>query len=659
MRTTRAVLFSAALVIAAAAPADERILHYDSQVVVQADGWLVVTETLQVRSEAAKIKHGIYRDFPVRYSGGLFTSVMVPFEVVSVQRDGRPENFWVESSNGGEGNEVRWSDMRGLYKRVMIGDKNVSLVRGVHTYVLTYRTRRQVGFFADHDELYWNVTGNQWQFPIDRVTAAVTPPPGVKADSVVREAYTGPKGAKGKDFVSIAEASGQAMFETTRPLASGEGLTIVVSWPKGFVTPPTSREWLRDFATDNRVAAVGGAGLIVAALYFLLAWVLAGRDPPKGVIIPLFEPPPGLCPAAVRYILRMAFDKACMVASTIDLAVKGHLTIEEDTGDYKLTRQAGGRQESPSHCEKKLLDRLFDGSGSIMVSNLNARRFQAAIADLKKTLAYDFKAKYFHSNAGWFALGLIISLAVLAGVVLTVIFLEANPVAAFMMLWLSFWTIGVVGLGYAVARAWKGALKVNNARAAGIGGAVFISLFAVPFMAAELFVGVAVTLMTSIWLPVILVSLAVLNCLFFRLIKRPTRDGRKVMDQIEGFKMYLGTAERDVIAASRGPAKTPELFEKCLPYAMALNVENAWSEKFAAVLAAAAVAGATGAAVYAPVWYSGQSWSSLGTAGFASSLGGSFGAAMSAASTSPGSSSGSGGGGSSGGGGGGGGGGGW
>ncbi|MGE5145489.1 MAG: DUF2207 family protein, partial [Candidatus Eiseniibacteriota bacterium] len=131
----------------------------------------------------------------------------------------------------------------------------------------------------------------------------------------------------------------------------------------------------------------------------------------------------------------------------------------------------------------------------------------------------------------------------------------------------------------------------------------------------------------------------------------------RVMDEIEGFKLYLTVAEQDRFQALHPPEVTPALFEKYLPYAMALDVENAWSAKFEAALEAAGQRVSDGA--YSPSWYSGTAWHSQGIGGFASSLGGAFAGAIAASSTAPGSSSGSSGGGSSGGGGGGGGGGGW
>ena len=154
----------------------------------------------------------------------------------------------------------------------------------------------------------------------------------------------------------------------------------------------------------------------------------------------------------------------------------------------------------------------------------------------------------------------------------------------------------------------------------------------------------------------LLLLLVGVNFAFYRLLRAPTLAGRKLLDELAGFRMYLDVAEKDALRVRSGPERTLRLFEKYLPYALALGVENAWAEQFSDILARAR---AQGGADAMPRWYSGASWSAPGN-GFASALSGGLSGAIASAATSPGGgSSGGGGGGSSGGGGGGGGGGGW
>jgi uncharacterized membrane protein len=160
---------------------------------------------------------------------------------------------------------------------------------------------------------------------------------------------------------------------------------------------------------------------------------------------------------------------------------------------------------------------------------------------------------------------------------------------------------------------------------------------------------------TSFFVPTLFVLAAVMNGVFYHLLKAPTAAGRRILDEIGGFRMYLSVGEQERLDLENPPQRTPELFEMFLPYALALNVEQAWAQQFATVLSAATRENAA----YSPSWYSGAAWSTLGAAGFTDSLGSSMSSAIASSSAAPGSSSGGGGGGSSGGGGGGGGVGGW
>ncbi len=180
---------------------------------------------------------------------------------------------------------------------------------------------------------------------------------------------------------------------------------------------------------------------------------------------------------------------------------------------------------------------------------------------------------------------------------------------------------------------------------------------ALPFIVANVFVFLQFAEFVTLPATLVLGAVLLVDAAFYDLLKAPTRLGRRVMDRIEGFKLYLSVAEKDRMNFHNPPERTPELFEKFLPYALALGVEQAWGEQFAGVLAAAGQDPSRSG--YRSHWYSGRSFSGGGVTDFAASLGGSFSGAIAASSTAPGSSSGSGGGGFSGGGGGGGGGSGW
>ncbi|MFA5100842.1 MAG: DUF2207 domain-containing protein [Candidatus Omnitrophota bacterium] len=617
---------------------EEKILSFQSDILLDPDGSMTVTESITVCAGSKKIKHGIYRDFPTRYQDHSRNVFNVEFQVQRVLRDGKVEPYHMKDMRNG--------------KRVYIGSQDAFVSPGVHVYALTYKTDRQTGFFKDFDELYWNATGNGWDFVIEKARAVISLPASLKGKVISYEAYSGSTGARQRDYSSSIDESGNIVFTSTKPIFPGQGLTVAVTWPKGYIARPPLKTRVYYFARDNAIVVIGLLGLAIVVAYYLFVWYRFGKDPVKGTIIPLYKPPGNLTPQAMRYIAKMGYDSKVFGCAVIDMAVKGYLSIHDNNSVITL-RRAGGDPSALSADELEIGRKLLSSS-EIVLQNTRHDTVSASIGALKLHLKRNYEKTYFFTNIKFFIPGAVLSVLILmAGV-----YIQAGPdlpVAVFMSAWLTGWSVGVFFLMTMVAAAWKGYLQSAGRSSALLGQAVFISIFAVPFIAGEL-VGLGVLLSSSgiAALPILMLFVFV-NMIFYHLLKAPTLAGRRVMDKIEGFKMYLGVAEKDRLNTLYGPERTPELFEQYLPYALAFDVEQAWAEKFAAVLQAARTEGAP----YRPAWYSGTAWSSFGVAGFASSVGGSVSQAISSASHAPGSSSGSGGGGSSGGGGGGGGGGGW
>jgi uncharacterized membrane protein YgcG len=329
------------------------------------------------------------------------------------------------------------------------------------------------------------------------------------------------------------------------------------------------------------------------------------------------------------------------------MAVKGYLTIEEDDGDYTLRRRSGN-DAALFPGERRLGGSLFGFGEAVEMKNSNHSRIKAARDALKDTLNRELNKIYFFTNSKYLVPGLILTVLALGSLIIVAPF---KAESAFTSVWLSVWSVGCYALGLQVYRNWQnirgGLMKPLRA--------VFTTLFSLPFFIGLLFGTFLFARSVSFSAAVIFIGIGLVNAVFFHLLKAPTLKGRQVMDQIEGFKMYLSVAEKERLEILHPPEKTPELFEKYLPYALALDVENEWSEQFAEVLAQAQGAGQP----YSPAWYRGSTWDGFRPARFADNLGGAFAGAIASASSPPGSSSGSGGGGSSGGGGGGGGGSGW
>lgn len=550
----------------------EKILDYHSDVQIQQDGSIEVSETIRVNAEGNNIRRGIYRDFPTSYTDKRGNYYKVDFEVLSVTRDDRPEPWH--------------SDTRVNGVRTYIGSENVRLSPGQYTYRLSYKTTRQIGFFDDYDELYWNVTGNGWMFPIDHASATISIPESIDSSDFRTAFYTGSSGSTAQNARSQILSGQSVEFETTRGLEPYEGLTVAVGWPKGLINQPGTQQKILWFFKDNGSATALLLGLLAAFGWYYRSWKTHGKDPKKGVIIPLFEPPDGISPAGVSYIDKMRFNKRTFPAAIISLAVKGYLEIHEDKKDFELikkpaaqAKQGGADELSPG--EKAVYHAVFSKGSPAVLKQKNYAVFTKAKSALQSKLKAEHFGQKFKTN-GKYALPAI-------GITILSIIIAANLQGGPLP-----WII---------------------------------------FVIAAMFMHIT----------------------FIILMRAPTPGGRKIMDQIEGFKMYLDTAEQDRLQRMRSPALTPEVFESFLPYAFALGVENTWCERFANEFPEE-LAEQNG---YNPAWYAGRHSGLNSLKHMGNNFSSNFSSAVSSSSTPPGSSSGSGGGGSSGGGGGGGGGGGW
>jgi uncharacterized membrane protein YgcG len=636
------VLIVAAVLAATSAQASavERILQFISDVKIERNSDMLVTETIRVQAEGREIRRGILRDFPTRYTGRDGRRVEVGFEVLSVTHDGRTEDYKTEALSNGV--------------RVRIGNASRTVSFGPHTYVIRYRTTRQIGFFEQFDELYWNATGTGWTFPIDVAEARITLPESV--NFMQTAFYTGPQGATGKNAAIVEQRPGFIAFRTTRPLPARNGLTVAAAFPKGIVTPPTQAQLAGYWLRDNLPVAVAALGLVLLLGYYAFAWWKVGRDPRRGTIIPLFTPPEGMSAPAVRYVHEMEFDNRTFSAAILDLAVHGGVKLNDSGLQMRLTEMKGARDLSPPVAA--MARELFQSDSSLLLDNVNHEK----IGKAKNALFDELKGLYlktmFTNNYGWSSAGLLLWVAFTAMVVLSVFVSYGSDLGGAML----FGTLFAAPAITVMTAFLFGFISGQTGFFTFLFGFLFAGAFALAGLGVllgatyeatkSLFSLYALAMLT----PVLVAPLVALS---FYLLKAPTVQGRKVMDEIEGFKQYLGVAEEDRLNYLHPPEKTPELFERYLPYAVALDVENRWAERFAGVLAAAATAGAATAA-----WYSGERLSDNDWGNFASRVGDALSSTVASASTAPGSSggggsSGSGGGGSSGGGGGGGGGSGW
>lgn len=632
MKALLQLVLGMAWILAWPVHASEVIHNFHSEIYIQADGQLQVVETIEVRAEGQQIRRGIYRDFPTTYHDKLGNTVRVGFDVLSVERDGKPEPYHLKSQSNGQ--------------RVYIGDSNVFLTPGDYQYRIRYTTDRQLGFFEDFDELYWNVTGNGWDFPIEKASARIHLPQPVPTDAVKLTGYTGVFGSEEQALRHRIEDSDSFYFEALRKLQSREGLTIVASWPKGIIQEPSAADRRQHYIEDNRHNLIAIGGLFVVLAYYLLVWIKLGRDPEQGVIMPRYQAPEGFSPASTRFISNMAYDKSCFTTALVNLTIKGLIAIDKDSSDkFVITRHQVASAPLAAG-EAVILRELFRESEQVTLTQSEHKRLSKAINQHETSLRGDYEKLYFLTNKRYFIPGILVSIAAMVYAIIQIpdeqtrfstLFVGAFTLIPFVM-------IGVSFKRFLKKRKTFGLFQLII-QLAGLG--IFF------FIAGDI-VSEALKQLSSVSWP-LLVSLYLLlasNLLFEQWLKAPTLAGRRLLDQIEGFRLYLNVAEEDELKLRGQPQFTTDIYEAFLPYAIALGVDHAWSQKLERAIAAGLVQ-----ANYHPRGFAYYNHHQ-GVSDFSDSLSQGLDSAISSSSTAPGSSSGSSGG-SSGGGGGGGGGGGW
>ncbi len=362
-----------------------------------------------------------------------------------------------------------------------------------------------------------------------------------------------------------------------------------------------------------------------------------------------------MSPAVMRYIYKMAYDDKTLASALINMAVKGHLKILDNNGEYTIQKN-DKEYQSLAPEEELLLKKLLDSQRELAFKKSNHQKIRSAIEALRNHLSMKFEKIYFFTNRKYFVIGILLTIALIfingLSEALSKVLL---PVFIFIIIWLTVWSFFVVVLLNETFKRWRYAFKNRWSNILRKGGAISMTFFTIPFFLGEIFALGILWFSTSTFMIFFLLTAVAINYLFSQLLKAPTLAGRKILDAIDGFKRFLSATEKDRLKLLNPPDKTPELFEKYLPYALALDIEHEWAEQFADVLSS--VSEEKTARSYSPSWYYGNI-SNFSTYGL-TSLGNSLSDAISSSSTAPGSRSGGGGGGSSGGGGGGGGGGGW
>jgi hypothetical protein len=574
------LVFFASLCLSYLSPAvaDEAITNYVSNIYLNNNGSADISEKITVRAEHKKVLNGIVRWLPRFYRDKAGNLTQITYSITDVLADNLPTPYHLIT------NEKRIG--------VFVGSTNRQLPPGIYTFLIQYHINNAAILGTDNDQFYWNVTSGSWLYPIENVDATIYLPKGATVERFA--GYTGTMGHETHNyFVSSPLGSNQINYASTEPLAAGEELTVGISWPKGFIyTVSLAQNSYANFLSEHgySIAALILLGLI---LYYVMVW-RRETFPRLAPLAPLFAPPESLSAVDSRYIQNMAYDDQAFTVAVVSLAVKGYLVMqEEENGIFTLTKKTGAGYLS--RAEQSLLDCLFLDTEALELSARNFEHIQCAQIALKKNLRDEYEKTYFVSHASFlipgFLIGFlgIVALAFASHDIGDVLYLGAmlNLAALYLPVQMPRTCEAIRGLAIQPAHTDKVAMV----------GRLTITMFLVVVIAIAIPpIAEAVSTVGTVLITCIILT----EVLFYHLLKQHTPLGHRLMDQVSGFKAYL--ANSTVSAGKKvPPTKTVDLFEKYLPYAIALEVTEPWAEQFAEVLTKSTPR----QHAYSPVWYVG------------------------------------------------------
>ena len=493
------------LCVALATPAfarEWRITNFASSMQVAPDGTTTVREHLEVSFEGEY--HGIYRDIPIQYPGPHGSNYTLFLTVTGVT-DGRGQKLKYDSS------------VQGDFRHLKIYIPNA--VDTTKVVEINYTVKNAVRWFDDHDELYWNVTGNDWPVPIDKAIAVILFPPGA-TNNLRAQAFTGRYGSDLQD-ATVTVNGNVVRVVTNNLLDMREGLTADVYINKGVLTQPSRLTFAIWFLRSNVVVLLPLWALIV--MFFF--WWTKGRDPKPDVsVAPMYDPPKDMTPAEVGTLTDDTVHPRDITSTLVDLAVKGYLKIEETESkvllfshrDYtfhslKSSSEWNGLQPH----ERILLKHMFSGDATeIRLSELR-NKFYVAIPTIKEDILAELKSKGMYT---------------------------VDP---------------------------------DSAHAYVAAGVLFTAL---PFVLIQLFGWASV--IDSIGLLILAGAISVvIVVLFARIMPAKSLKGVRTKVEILGLQEFITRVDADRL--KRMP---PNTFEKILPYAMALGIENHWAKAFEGIV---------------------------------------------------------------------------
>lgn len=406
-----------------------------------------------------------------------------------------------------------------------IGDPDRT-IQGIHTYDITYTVNRALLFHDEYIQLYWNVTGNEWAIPIDKASARVSLPSGIDMADVMSTSYVGYYGHNTEGSEAVVDDEGSLVF-TASFLVPGQGLTIDIAVPRdqAGIAAPTAWQRAMWFLDANRYAAIP----ILTLIAMILIWWKVGKDPRKATIAPRFEPPREMHPGEAGVLIDDRADMRDISAMVIGLAVKGYLTIKEVDAQQKgITDKVkgifGGSEPLDYEFVKK---KDADSDLSMVETTLYQAIFDSTHPD--KRLLSSMENEFYKVLPK----------------------LKSDLYA------------GLKKKGYYSSNPERTRKLYSSAGVFGLVAAVFIGAWS-----ASLYLGLAIGISALIVLA------------FSPIMPRKTKKGILVLQDLLGLSEYIQRAEVEQMEFHNAPEKSPKVFEKLLPYAIAFDLTSIWTKQF-------------------------------------------------------------------------------
>lgn len=545
----------------------ERIINFHSDIEVEQSGRVLVRENIKINVTGQSIKKGIIRTIPKYRIDKYGNKKNIDITPIYVARDGQAEKYTVSENQ--------------FDIKIRIGNSNHPLSPDIYNYTIAYESYGHVGFFDNYDEIYWNVTGNDWAFPIDKASATVHIPTG--ATVINNACYTGKAGSTATDCNYTIEGDSIVNFVCKTYLNKKEGFTIATSFTPFIINRSASRlsqsseskEWWLSLQ-ENLPLILFFSFILFLGEYIRRAFKKSVKMP---IIVPLFNPPEGKSPAILRFLYKKELDAKALSASIISLAVKGFIRIKQDEDSYTLIPKKS--DQTLSSDEETLKEELFTSSkDDLAISDTYNKRWGSIRSLWEECITSTLDIKdYFCSKSS------IIKMIIKPAIILFMIW----SVALLIFTDFSIEDLILVLVGVLFSSFFCFCLYfVFNIKAENTRIFIYIWRGVTTLAVAVLFRGIIAMIFDSdsperAWTFVFLFLICIICLLFIIYYPRYTEKGADISSKIEGFRMYL-EIEESRLNFLTPPDRTPKQFEKMLPYAIALDLEIEWANKFTKIL---------------------------------------------------------------------------